>query len=61
MIRVRADEFDVESYPLCAVSRLEAVVSRSSDGNPITIPVIVLDGQEHRPRVALVAGVHGDE
>jgi len=61
MITVSAEEFDAGRYPHCTTSRLEIIASRSPDGNPISIPVIVLTGQRRHPRVALVAGVHGDE
>jgi N2-acetyl-L-2,4-diaminobutanoate deacetylase len=40
-------------FDLCAYVR--------PDGNPCTIPVHVLTGARMRPRVVVVAGVHGDE
>jgi predicted deacylase len=58
---IRPNEFDAGTYPLESRHRLDVHVSASPDGVPVTIPVVLLAGQARRPRVALVAGVHGDE
>ena len=31
------------------------------DQTPVDVPVVILAGAVHGPRVALIAGVHGDE
>lgn len=61
MTIVHPDEFDASAYPLESRQRLQIYVSAAPDRTSVTIPVVLLTGRAHRPRVALVAGVHGDE
>jgi predicted deacylase len=51
----------IEDFPLLSRNRLRLRVAAGMDGNEIALPVEVIVGRSHSPRVVLVSGVHGDE
>src|SRR5262245_35782830 len=55
------ERFDVMAYALETKQRIQVRVSSAPDGSPITIPLVLITGRARRRRVAMVAGIHGDE
>jgi predicted deacylase len=49
------------AYRAGVVGRFNWLVSRLPDGSPVFIPVQLICGERPGPRMAVVAGVHGDE
>jgi predicted deacylase len=52
---------DYGSLSLESRHRFSYKVSAMADGSHLVLPVMVLVGGAHRPRLACVAGIHGDE
>ena len=49
------------SYQPGRIDRFNLLVNQLPDGNPVFIPVQMICGERPGPRVAALAGVHGDE
>ena len=52
---------DVETLPPASRHAFDLVVAPLADGSWLTVPVKVIIGSRHRPRLVTIAGVHGDE
>ncbi len=58
---VISQRLEYETLPLRSRRRLAYPVATLADGTTLAIPILVLTGQAHRPRLICVAGIHGDE
>jgi predicted deacylase len=52
---------DVDGLAPAARRAVDLAIARLADGSWLTVPVEVLTGTRRRPRVVVIAGVHGDE
>jgi predicted deacylase len=52
---------DIETLPLISAHAFDLAVARLADDSWLSVPVKVFVGSCHRPRLAAIAGVHGDE
>lgn len=58
---VEVAQVDLDALPLGSRTRVRWPIAPGMLGDPVAVPVEVLVGRARRPRVALVAGVHGNE
>lgn len=58
---ISTERLDVDSLPDLSRHAFELSVTSLVGGVPLTLPVNLIAGRGPRPRVALVAGIHGDE
>ena len=58
---IAASDFDVEAFPTAACTVVELSAPILPDGGSVDLPVIILRGAEVGPKLAVTAGVHGDE
>lgn len=56
-----ASIFDIDAFPMGAVTNAEAPIVQDSFGRPYAIPVIVVRGREPGPVLGVTAAVHGNE
>lgn len=58
---VISQRLDYQALPLRSRRRFSYRVATMADGTALAIPILVITGQAHRPRLVCVAGIHGDE
>jgi predicted deacylase len=61
MVTQLTEWIGIETLPPTSAHAFDLTVTRLADGSWLSVPVKVLIGSHHRPRLVAIAGVHGDE